>query len=327
MAKTFSDLDTPCFLVDLDKVKQNAQRMLDTCARLNLQLRAHTKTHKTLCLALVEKLDKFHVMVSGPDGLATLKAHTENLPAGKKWSIVLEVDCGYGRTGFAVWGQEVIDAALVITKSASLELEAIYCHCGDLYSVRSKQLREAQQKRNAASLCGLQEKLKKFGVSCKFGTGSTPTCSLPIEFNRNLSEFHPGAYIFYDYEQYLLNACKESDIACRVMTRVVAHKPELNMIIVDCGFTAISHDGMAQRLPDADFCLIQGEANLKMIGMSQELGKIVAKEGDLDCSQYPIGTILFIFPYHTCAAAAMHKEYFVHCADTVVTTWTPVRGW
>ncbi|KAK3801902.1 hypothetical protein RRG08_005648 [Elysia crispata] len=111
------------------------------------------------------------------------------------------------------------------------------------------------------------------------------------------------------------------------MTRVIAHKPEKGMILVDCGFTAISHDGMARRLPEKDFCLIQGESNLKMIGMSQEIGKIVAKTGDLDCSQYPIGTIFFIYPFHASAAAAMHQVYYVHSGDQVVDKWTPVKGW
>lgn len=375
MAERLSDLglETPCFVVDIDRVKQNASRMRETCDRLQLVLRPHTKTQKTLqgaiiqtggtkrciavstlaeaefyasngfddillafpitegkisrCLALTKQLESFHVFVSGPDGFATLKAHEEDLPPAKKWSVFLEIDAGYGRTGFQVDGPEVLEVARKISDSETMTLSGVYCHCGDSYSAFSKAAREEVQSKNISSLLGLKSRFQCIGLTCIFGTGSTPTCSLPIELNRELSEFHPGNYIFHDYEQYLLNACKESDIACRIMTRVVAHKPELSMIIVDCGFTAISHDGMAQRLPRAEFCLIQGESNLKMVGMSQELGKIVAKEGELDCSLYPIGTVLFIYPFHACAAAAMHQVYYVHSGDHIVDKWTPVKGW
>ncbi|RUS80901.1 hypothetical protein EGW08_011337 [Elysia chlorotica] len=373
MAMKLSDLNTPCFVLDINKVEHNATRMRATCERLQLKLRPHTKTHKTLeaaliqtggskrciavstlaeaefyashgfddillaypiteskiarCLDLMQKLESFHVFVSGPDGVSTLKAHEADLPPPKVWSVVLEVDAGYGRTGFDIEGQEVMDAVQTITESARMSLAGVYCHCGDSYVIWSKTDREKLQRNTVQLLCSLQNRLKDFGVTCPFGTGSTPTCSLPIDLNKSLSEFHPGNYIFYDYQQYLLNACRESDIAGRVMTRVVAHKPEKSMILVDCGFTAISHDGMRQQLPDDDFCLIQGESNLKLIGMSQELGQIVAKLGDLDCTQYPIGTIFFLYPYHSCATAAMHSEYYVHSDNQVVGKWTPVKGW
>ena len=64
-----------------------------------------------------------------------------------------------------------------------------------------------------------------------------------------------------DYQQYLTGSCGQQDIAGRVMTRVIDHKPRQNLIIVDCGFTALSHDGMRQR--PTDFCVIEGETNLR----------------------------------------------------------------
>ncbi|KAK3700163.1 hypothetical protein RRG08_047586 [Elysia crispata] len=146
MAVKLSDLETPCFVLDINRVEQNAKRMRDTCERLKLTLRPHTKTHKTLgaallqtggskrcitvstlveaefyashgfddillaypitdnkisrCLNLVKELENFHVFVSGPAGLSTLKAHEADLPPAKVWSIVIEVDAGYGRSRF-----------------------------------------------------------------------------------------------------------------------------------------------------------------------------------------------------------------------------------
>lgn len=43
-----SALCTPAFVVDVDKAKRNAQRMIERCQKLGVQLRPHMKTHKTL---------------------------------------------------------------------------------------------------------------------------------------------------------------------------------------------------------------------------------------------------------------------------------------
>ncbi|MED6251378.1 hypothetical protein ATANTOWER_029732 [Ataeniobius toweri] len=43
-----SALFTPALVVDVDKVKRNAQRMRERCHKLGVQLRPHMKTHKTL---------------------------------------------------------------------------------------------------------------------------------------------------------------------------------------------------------------------------------------------------------------------------------------
>ncbi|XP_005102411.1 D-threo-3-hydroxyaspartate dehydratase [Aplysia californica] len=371
MASALSSLETPCFVVDLKKVVENASRMRETCKSLNLQLRPHTKTHKTLevaeiqtngskrciavstlaeaeyfadngfddillaypitenkikrCLALMEKLQLFHVMVSNNAGLDTLEKEVMRLPSGKKWSIMLEIDAGYGRTGFNWDSKEIEDAAVRIKKSEKMHLESLYIHCGNSYSIFNNSEKHAAQKDVISRSRSAQSRLKALNIECQVGTGSTPTCSLPLAENAFFAEFHPGNYIFYDYEQYLLGSCKQSSIACRVMTRVIDHKPDLNMILVDCGFTALSHDGMRQR-PE-DFCLIEGDSNLRLVGMSQEIGKIAAKEGELDCRNYPIGTILFIIPFHGCATAALHPTFYVHSGTEVQTTWTPVKGW
>ncbi|TNN48205.1 D-threo-3-hydroxyaspartate dehydratase [Liparis tanakae] len=46
--EALSTLCTPALVVDLDKVKRNAERMIDRCQNLGVQLRPHMKTHKTL---------------------------------------------------------------------------------------------------------------------------------------------------------------------------------------------------------------------------------------------------------------------------------------
>ena len=50
------------------------------------------------CLALMEKISTFHVMVSNKTGMDVLETAVSKLPTAKKWSIMLEIDAGYGRS-------------------------------------------------------------------------------------------------------------------------------------------------------------------------------------------------------------------------------------
>ena len=49
-------------------------------------------------LALANKLDMFHVFVESEIGIQSLIDTPLN--DGKRWSAILEVDCGYGRSKF-----------------------------------------------------------------------------------------------------------------------------------------------------------------------------------------------------------------------------------
>jgi hypothetical protein len=39
-------------------------------------------------------------------------------------------------------------------------------------------------------------------------------------------------------------------------------------------------------------------AYCRLVDMTQELGKVEAVDGNLDYDQYPIGSILYIYPFH-----------------------------
>jgi D-serine deaminase-like pyridoxal phosphate-dependent protein len=53
-----------------------------------------------------------------------------------------------------------------------------------------------------------------------------------------------------DTLQYDIGACTMDDIAVRVATRVISHKPEINQIVTDSGFVSLSHDGLNRNLPN-----------------------------------------------------------------------------
>lgn len=163
------------------------------------------------------------------------------------------------------------------------------------------------------------------GIDCPvYGIGSTPTCSCALDSLFKLTEVHPGNYAFYDLQQMLLNSCHVDDIACKVATRVIGHYPDRDHLLVDCGFTAFTTQGYSQ---DLGYGLIENEPDLKLVAMSQEIGKIKSRSGNLDFFKYPIGKMLFVYPYHSCATSAMHPVYYVHKGNAIIEKWIPTRGW
>ena len=58
------------------------------------------KSHYNLfsCAALANRLDVFHLLLSSEGGLKALKSGVEKLDPGKRWSVFIELDAGYGRS-------------------------------------------------------------------------------------------------------------------------------------------------------------------------------------------------------------------------------------
>ncbi|KAG7273485.1 hypothetical protein CRUP_015861 [Coryphaenoides rupestris] len=126
-------------------------------------------------------------------------------------------------------------------------------------------------------------------------------------------------------QQSLIGSCHAEDVAVRVLTRVIGHCPHRNQLLVDCGFAALSHDG-GRKLPSG-YAVIEGHPDLKLLSMSQEHGMVETITGELDYSKYPLGTLLTLVPYHSCATAMMHGVYHVHSGGRLVGKWFPTRGW
>ncbi|XP_060078117.1 D-serine dehydratase-like [Ylistrum balloti] len=365
------NVPTPSFLVDIDKLERNARAMQDRCKHLGIQLRPHTKTHKTIeaadilcggqkrciavstlaeadlysdngfddilfafvitenkivrCRQLHNKIGAFHVMLDSKVGYEALeKSPTGN---GKPWSVYIEIDVKYHRTGVSWQSDDIVNLASLISGNNGMTFRGLYCHNGDTYNyIGSEAIKEAGRE-STEILMKVKQRLLQHSINCGVVCmGSTPSCSHPDESMSLLEEFSPGNYVFYDVMQKNIGSCSMDDIAGRVATRVISQNVDHNILIIDCGFLAISKDGMENNLPKSPW-IIQDNPNLRLVGMSQELGKVTTVEGKVDFAKYPIGTMLFIYPYHSCATAAMHPVYYVHSGDKIMAMWRPIRGW
>ncbi|XP_048385777.1 D-serine dehydratase [Stegostoma tigrinum] len=361
---------TPAFTIDIQKVENNAKRMIERCQALGVQLRPHMKTHKTvecadimtggsrrcivvstlaearfyadhgfddilyayqlpfdkvdICAELAERLEMLHVMID--DELALAELTKRRLKDGKAWLVWQKVDCNNGRVGVRPEDPAAMILAKSIAECEGVELAGVYAHCGNSY--RATGLEEIQAVAQETTIATLEfvQKLEEAGVKCPCSSiGSTPTCSHPIPDMARLSELHPGNYVFYDIQQMMIGSCQMDDIAVRVLTRVIGHYPHRNQMLVDCGWTALSLDSLG-KLPTG-YALIEGHPEQKLVGMTQEHGKIEPTSGKPNFHKFPLGSLISLIPYHACAIAAMHPVYYVHSEGRIVAEWRPTRGW
>uniref|UniRef100_A0A3P9KI79 D-serine dehydratase n=1 Tax=Oryzias latipes TaxID=8090 RepID=A0A3P9KI79_ORYLA len=364
-----SALCTPALVVDLDKVKRNAQRMIERCQKMGVQLRPHMKTHKTLecadimtagsrrcivvstlaeaffyaehgfddilyayclpfdkmehCAALSEKLDLFQVLLDHPDALDQLKKRP--LKDGRLWHVWLKLDCGNGRAGVLHSEPGALQLAQAIAGTEGVELRGVYAHCGNTYTCKGLEQIQAVAQETTSFVLDFMEKLRAVGITCKASIGSTPSCSHPVKDMAKLDEVHPGNYVFYDVQQSIIGSCCLDDVAVRVLTRVIGHCPHRNQLLIDCGWSGISLDGAGKL--STGYAVIEGHPNLKLLSMTQEHGRVEPISGLLDYSKYPLGSLLTLIPYHSCATAMMHPVYHIHSDGHLLGKWTPTRGW
>ncbi|KAG0703352.1 D-serine dehydratase [Chionoecetes opilio] len=280
--------------------------------------------HMTRVAQLTKRLEKFHVFVDSQVAVDALVANSP--PPGKMWSVFLAVNCGYNREGIRWDSADGEDLASQMHKASTVTFAGVYVHCGNTY--RATQAGDVKQVRDETieRLLDLVGRIRGRGVPCPVvGIGSTPTCSHPSPSMKRLTELHPGNYIFYDVQQMTLGSCKQDDIACCVATRVVGHYPDRNQLLIDCGFTGLTKQGMAQ-LPSG-CCIFRDQPNLKLEKMTQEIGNVSAVKDSLNLEEFPVGSMLFILPWHSCATAALYPVYHVVEGDAVVAEWRPTRGW
>ena len=181
--------------------------------------------------------------------------------------------------------------------------------------------------RERDAVVGLARRLREDAgllVPC-VGVGSTPTCSLPPEHLEGVDEMHPGNYAYFDMMQEKIGACRPDDVAVRVLTRVIGHYPRENFLLIDMGWTGCSAQGK-----EHGYGALLETPELQVVQLKQEAGEVSTADGSkLDYTKYPIGSILWLAPYHSCAATHQHAEVHVLADDrrTLVDSWKICKGW
>jgi len=276
---------------------------------------------------LVDNLVQLHAILAAPPPSSS-----------RPWRVVIMVDCGYGRDGIVpvdAADSMGVRAVKLLRNSSTCTFAGLYTHGGHSYDEASvDNIRKVAVEERDKIVLFSNIVLKHIPALQRsmywVGVGSTPTCSKPpLDGLRDIDEMHPGNYFVYDCTQTDIGSCAPTDIATRVLTRVIGHyhNDTGNMLLIDLGWTGTSAQGSG-----CGYGRFEGHPELYIHALKQEAGEVVSSQKGvpLELTQYPIGSFLKLMPHHACASGAMHAVVNVvrnEHSEVVVDQWRPCRGW
>lgn len=294
LTQDLSNLETPCLLLDIDRMKRNIQRFNDIAAGHGVTLRPHLKTLKSVEAARLTVGDDGPITVStlaeaehfakagyrdilyavgmapaklGRVGriqeetgarilLLTDSATLAEAAAGHGFAFLIEVDCGDKRGGLPADSDHLMTVAKALADGGS-EIAGILTHAGHSYGTDDieKIAAIAEDERAAAVMAA--ERLRAAGHAAPIvSVGSTPTAA----FAKNLAgvtELRAGVYMPFDLDQMSRGVCRLEDLALSVLGTVIGHNREAGRILIDAGGLALSKDISAHGfMPRAGYGLV-----------------------------------------------------------------------
>jgi D-serine deaminase-like pyridoxal phosphate-dependent protein len=362
-----ADLPTPCLVLDHSILMRNIRVMAAALSRLNVPLRPHMKTAKSIDVArlaiagqpggitvstLAEAeyflghgiTDMLYAVGITPQKLERVCALND---AGAQIIVItddptmadtiamqpspprtlIEVDSGEERGGVTPDGDLLVELAARLGSC----LSGVMTHAGHSYAGRGVReiARIAEMERGAITLAAGRLREAGYPVSI-VSAGSSPTAR-HAENLAGVTEVRAGVYMFGDLFQSEIETHGADAIAVTVLTSVIGRRP--GRILVDAGGLALSKDRSTEAAPhDYGYGLALG------IDGTRELGDAIVRKAyqehgvvELDPAhpaELPIGAKLRIAPNHTCMTAAAHDRYFVVDGEQdVIAIWHRVNGW
>jgi len=328
----FETLDTPCVLIDLDRVEANMKRAQAYADAHGLKLRPHIKTHKLARFArrqielgavgiTCQKLGEAETMadaglediflpynILGERKLARLKA----LAARVRISVAADSDTTVAGlagafanaprplsvfvecdTGMGRCGVQNPQEALALARTIAAAPNLAFA---GLMTYPAAGAVAA----NAAWLAAAVELLTREGLApAVVSNGGTPDLWQAGDV-AVATEHRPGTYIYLDRYQVAKGVGALDDCALTVLATVVS-RPTPDRAIVDAGSKALTSDTLGL----SGFGLVLGYPDVTIRSLSEEHGTL-----DLSASarKPEIGERLRIVPNHACVVSNLFDE-------------------
>ena len=253
---------------------------------------------------------------------------------GVTFSTAIEVDCGEHRSGLAPDDARISEIAALLHAGPGTELAGVCTHSGHSYAGRSLAEHRIVAEDERAAVVYAAEALRERSLPCPLvSLGSTPV-ALYAEHLKGVTEVRAGVYMFGDLFQAGIGSCRREDIAVSVLTAVIGHRPERNVLLVDAGALALSKDTSTAKLPpsqNAGFGLVATTGGdvipgLTVANVYQEHG-LVTGAAPVDFDRFPIGSRLRILPNHSCITASAYDRYHVFSGGQITAEWPRISGW
>jgi threo-3-hydroxy-D-aspartate ammonia-lyase len=368
------EISTPAALIDEARLARNIQRMQHRVTTLGARLRPHVKTSKCVEVVRHQSLagargitvstlkeaeeffdagfsDIFYAVAIVPDKLDRALVLAERgcaltllvdsaVAAGAVASsercsvdVMIEVDSDGHRSGVSPESDELIAIGRLLDRGAA-RLKGVMTHAGSSYELSDAPALRALAEQERSSCVRAASRLREAQLACsEVSVGSTPT-ALSAGNLEGVTEVRAGVYAFFDLVMVNVGVCEPSDIALSVLTTVIGHQRDRDLIIVDAGWMAMSRDRGTQRQSrDFGYGLVCDLAGAPIEGLAftsanQEHGLIDCSDlPEAEVDRFPIGTRLRILPNHACATGAQFPSYQAVDAKGGLRPWSRFNGW
>ena len=253
---------------------------------------------------------------------------------GNKISAVIELDLDGHRSGVKPLDhKKLIEIGRILDEKGILR--GVMSHAGESYSLSDPGSLKTCSENEAEKTLYAANILRKAGLSCELVTiGSTPT-ALSGEFYSGITELRAGVFMFFDLVQAGIGICEINDIVLTVLTSVISVNKDIDALIIDAGWMALSRDrGTSSQSIDYGYGQVCNEngniiKDLIVTNVQQEHGIIQIRKGSSEKLPDLIqGDLLRILPNHACSTAAAHNKYHIIKKDSnKVETWERFGGW
>jgi D-serine deaminase-like pyridoxal phosphate-dependent protein len=340
----YDTLETPCVLIDLDRVEANLKRAQNFADHHKVKLRPHIKTHKIPRFALrqielgavgitCQKLGEAEIMadagvkeiflpynILGERKLARLRALADrvniSVTADSETTIagLSRAFAGASKplpvlvecdTGMGRCGVQTPEEALALARVIDKAPGLVFAGLMT-YPAAGK------VEQNAAWLATAVDVLKRADLPPSIvSNGGTPDMTRAGEVPA-ATEHRPGTYIYLDRYQVAKGAGGLSDCALTVLATVVS-RPTENRAVIDAGSKALTSDTLGLE----GFGLVVDYPEAIIRSLSEEHGVI-----DLSaCARKPaIGEQVRIIPNHACVVSNLFDEVTLVSGQKVVET-------
>ena len=346
-----AELPTPSLVIDLGRVRRNVERLATYAAGHQLNVRPHTKTHKSLELASLQiaagargltaaKVGEAERMAEAdPDILVAYPAFDPNRAPrlarlGQHRTVRVAVDSAEGiealataaRSAGATLGILVdLDVGLHRTGVATPgEALVLAQHVDRTQGVRLDGLfcypghiwgtPESQVARLETVDSLLAETLalwKASGLAASIVSGGSTPTAYRSHHCRSLTEIRPGTYIFNDRNTVEGGYCGWDDCAARVVCTVVSTAVP-GQVVIDAGAKTLAADRCIPALESGQGFVVEFP-EAKITALSEEHGQIDV----MKCPRRPrLGERLTVIPNHICPCVNLQEAYWSFGPDT-----------
>ena len=249
------------------------------------------------------------------------------------FEILIEIDCGEGRSGLFHQDQKIRDISRVFAEHDQTNLIGVLTHAGHSYSTKDKnEILSISNIERAEALASIKNFSNFNKMSPVISVGSTPTMFLASNLD-GISEIRAGIYMFWDLAQASRGICKIEEIAISVLASVIGHNHQRKRIIIDAGSLALSKDVSANNfMKEAGYGLVcNPDTGIPFDGLN--VSEVHQEHGSIDLEtidwfdNFPIGSLVRILPNHACLTCAAHEKYNVLENELITESWSRTNGW